>query len=171
MLSLHFKLFQQIKRGLELVFLPHFRHKYWRKIFVLLYSINWPNFIVWLPWLCEILGNMCIAIACKPCYDVMNFEVNFIFLIKPIFIHDQKVVAKLKYFENRKSFYDEIKTFLVIFKGLSIKQTTQFFWEGESPTLINYLVWRLWNYISIYLTSTYKSSFNYMTMVLQTCYC
>ena len=29
----------------------------------MLYSINWPNFFVWLPLLLEILGNMCIAIA------------------------------------------------------------------------------------------------------------
>ena len=25
---------------------------------------NWPNFIVWLPLLCEILGNTCIEIVC-----------------------------------------------------------------------------------------------------------
>ena len=28
----------------------------------MLYSINWPNFIVWLPLLLEILGNMCIVL-------------------------------------------------------------------------------------------------------------
>ena len=27
------------------------------------------------------------------------------------------------------------KAFFIIFKGLSLKQTKQFFWEGESPTL------------------------------------
>ena len=71
--------FQKLKRGLELVSLPHFWHNFWRKIFLLLYSINWPNVIVWLPLLCEILGNMCIAIVSKPGCDVMNFEVNLIF--------------------------------------------------------------------------------------------
>ena len=31
---------------------------FWRKIFILFYSIRWPNyFIVWLPLLREILGN------------------------------------------------------------------------------------------------------------------
>ena len=29
-----------------------------------LHSINWPNFIVWLPLLLEILNNMCITIVC-----------------------------------------------------------------------------------------------------------
>ena len=61
---IHIKLFKKIKKGLELVSLPSFLHNYWRKIFLLLYSINWPNFIAWLPLLCEIWVNMCIAIVC-----------------------------------------------------------------------------------------------------------
>ena len=45
----HIKLFLKIKRGLELVSLPYFLHNikqykiFWRKISLLLYSINWPN--------------------------------------------------------------------------------------------------------------------------------
>ena len=35
-----------------------------KTMFLMLYSINWPNFIAWLPSLTEILGNMCIAILC-----------------------------------------------------------------------------------------------------------
>ena len=94
MLSRHIKLFKKIKRDLELVSLSYFSHNFWIKIFLLLYSSNWPNFIVWLSLLSELLVNMCIVIVCKPGCDVMNFEVNFIFLIKPFFLHDQKVVAK-----------------------------------------------------------------------------
>ena len=52
------------KRDLELVFLPYFLHNVWRKIFLLIYSINWPSFIVWLSLLREILGNMCTVIVC-----------------------------------------------------------------------------------------------------------
>ena len=37
---------------------------------------------------------MCIAIVGRPGCDVMNFEVKFFFLIKPFFLHDQKVVRK-----------------------------------------------------------------------------
>ena len=33
-----------------------------RKSFFMLYSINWPNFIFWLPLLLDILGNMCNVI-------------------------------------------------------------------------------------------------------------
>ena len=37
---------------------------FWRKIFLLLYSITRTNFTVWLPLLREILGDICIVIAC-----------------------------------------------------------------------------------------------------------
>ena len=40
-------------RVLEIVSLPHFLHNLWRKTFVLLHSITWPNFIVRLPLLNE----------------------------------------------------------------------------------------------------------------------
>ena len=42
---------------METIFLDPFL--FWRKIFILLYSITWQNFIVWLPLLREILRNMC----------------------------------------------------------------------------------------------------------------
>ena len=50
------------------------------------------SFIVWLLFLPEILGNMCIAIVCKPGCEVMNLEINLIFQIKAFFLHDQKVI-------------------------------------------------------------------------------
>ena len=64
LLSPYIKLFKKIKRGLELVSLPHFLHDFWRKIFLLLYSISTPNFIVSLPLIREILTNLCIIIVC-----------------------------------------------------------------------------------------------------------
>ena len=103
LLSPYIKLFfKKIKRGLELVILPRFSHHFWRKIFFLLCSINWPDFIVWLPLLCEILGNICIRINCKPRCDVLNFEVNLVFLIKLFFLHDENVVTKTQISWERK---------------------------------------------------------------------
>ena len=67
---------------------------------------------------------MCIAIVCKPKCDAMNFEANVIFLIKPSFLHDRKMVAK---------------TFFIIFRGFSSKQIRQTFLEGESPTLSTFI--------------------------------
>ena len=53
--------------------LPHFLHDFWKKMLLLLYSINWPNFIVWSPLLREILGSMCMVLVCWPDCDVINF--------------------------------------------------------------------------------------------------
>ena len=47
----------------HLLSLPHFLRDFWRTIFLLLYYINWPNFIFRLPLIREILSNMCIVIA------------------------------------------------------------------------------------------------------------
>ena len=82
-----------------------------------LYSINWPNFIVWLSLLFEILGNMCITIVSFSGCDVRNFEINLIFLIKLLFYMTKNLRQKFKYLENEKSFSGQIKN---IFKGLSM---------------------------------------------------
>ena len=66
-----------------------------REIFLLLYSFTWPNFNAWLPLLGEILDNMCIEILYKLSCDVINFEINLIFLIKPFFQH-QPFFKKIK---------------------------------------------------------------------------
>ena len=91
-----------------------------RKTFLMLYSINWPNFIIWLPLLLEILCNRCIATVCFPGCDVINFENNLIFLIKPFSYITKKSIQKFKYLENENSFLGEIKSIFIIFKGLSV---------------------------------------------------
>ena len=93
------ELLKKTKRGLELVSLPHFLHNFWRKMFLLIYSINWPGFIVWLSLLREKLGNMC-NYNC----NVMNFEMNLIFLIKSFFNMTKKSRQKFNYLDNKKSF-------------------------------------------------------------------
>ena len=62
--DLIFSFLKKAKKGLELVFLSHSLHSFWRKTFILLYSINCPGFIVWLPSPRDKLSNMCIAIVC-----------------------------------------------------------------------------------------------------------
>ena len=88
-----------------------------------------------MPLLYEILGNMSIAILGKPGCDVMNFEVNLIFLIKPFFVHDQSRDKKLNILRTKRGAKINQKTFSITFKGLSIKQITQIFLESESLTL------------------------------------
>ena len=51
--------------------------------------------VFWLSLLREILGNMCFAIVSEPGCEAINFEINLIFLIKLIFLHDQKIKTKI----------------------------------------------------------------------------
>ena len=86
--------FSQKKEGSELVPVSHLLHGFWRKVFLLLCSINWSNFIVWLSLLKEILSNMLIVIVFYSGCEVINFKINFMFLIKPFFLHGEKVKKK-----------------------------------------------------------------------------
>ena len=70
----------------------------------MLYSINWPNLIVWLPLLLVILGNVFIVIICYPVFDVINFEINLSFFIKQFFYIIKNLGQKLTYLKNEKSF-------------------------------------------------------------------
>ena len=88
--------FDFLDKGPEIASLPHFVYDFSTKMLLMLYSINWPNLIVWLPLLLEILGNMCIAIVYYPGCDVMGFEINLIFLIEPFFLPDHKSWEKPK---------------------------------------------------------------------------
>ena len=125
-----------MKRGLELVSTPYILYNFWRKIFLFLYSFNWTNFIVCLHFFWEILGNICIAIVCKPGCHFMNFEIKLIFLIKPFFLYGPKSHDKnLNILRTKRAFKMKYKTIFIIFRGLSMKQKTQFFLEGESPNL------------------------------------
>ena len=92
------------EKGLGLVSPQHFVYDFSRKVFVVLHSINRPKFIVRLSLLLKILGNMCITIVYQPGCNVIKFEVNLIFLIKPFQYMTKKSRQKLKYLENEKSF-------------------------------------------------------------------
>ena len=106
-----------LEKILGIVSLPHFVYDFSRKILFIIYSINWPNLFVWLPLLLEILGNKCIVIVCSPGCDVVHFEINFIFLIKPFFYMTKN---QNKSWEQKEVLKRNKKAFLIIFKGLSV---------------------------------------------------
>ena len=54
--------------------------------------------------LLEILGNTTIKIVYFLACDVINFEINLIFLIKRFFYTAKKSRQKFKYLENEKGF-------------------------------------------------------------------
>ena len=90
-----FKAFLNSQKWSGTSILTRFLHDFWKKIFLALYSITWPNCIVLLP-LLETLGNMCIVIICFPVYDAINFKINLSFLSKPFFYITKTVRTKIE---------------------------------------------------------------------------
>ena len=71
--------FEILKKDLKIVSPSYFVHNLSRKVFLKLFCINWPNFIVWY-WM-----KMHIALVCFSVFDVLSFEINLIFIIKSFF--------------------------------------------------------------------------------------
>ena len=67
-----------------------------------------------MPLLLEIMSNMCVEIVCFPCYNVIHFEINLNFIIKPFFYMTKKQRQKFKYLKNEQNFEAEIKSFFLI---------------------------------------------------------
>ena len=72
-------------------------------VLLILYSINLPYFIFWLPVLLEILDNICYVIIYCPFCDVINKKIELSFLIKPFFFITKMSGQKRKYVKNKKS--------------------------------------------------------------------
>ena len=80
------------------------------------YFIIWPNFIVGLPLLFEILGNMCIVMFCCPVCDIINFEINHNFVIKPFFYITKKSELNVNISRMERAFKYEMKSIFDHFK-------------------------------------------------------
>ena len=96
-----FSILMFLKKGLGLVSPPYFVDDFSRKVFLMLCSINWPNFFVWMPLFFEISDNMCVAIVCYPVCDIINFEIY-------VSITSQKIKFYIKDFFSK---CDQIRSF------------------------------------------------------------
>ena len=67
-----------------------------------------------------------LRLFCFPGCDVINFEINLIFLIKPFFYVTIKSRQRFTYLENEKSFWDQIRsTFHHFERAFSSQQFSQ----------------------------------------------
>ena len=107
-------------------------HDFWIKVFLLFYFINWLDFSGWLCLLCEILYNMWFRTVCWSGCDIINFNINLIFLIKPLFLHDQKVKTKIQISWERKEFLRRNKKHLFSQKAF-IEANKITFFRGWKP--------------------------------------
>ena len=98
------------KKGLRLVSPPYFGHEFSKtKKNFLLYSINWPNFIVSCPLLLEISSSMCIAIAFYSVRDIINFRNLQLSSLPRRFPIWPKIQNKNLYYSKMKIAFEVIK--------------------------------------------------------------
>ena len=133
MLLPHIKLFFKIKRGLELVFLPHFLYNFLRKLFLLWYFISWPSFFAWLSLLHEILGNVYCNCLLTRLWRREFWNQPYL-SNQAIFSTWPKQEKNLNILRMKRAFNMKQRAFFIIFKGLSLKHganNTVFFvrWE------------------------------------------
>ena len=117
-----YNIFFKKKGGLELVSPSNFLHIFQRKIFLKLCFISWPNSIAWLSLLLEILGNVCIVSICCPVCDVINFEINLSFLIKPFFYITKKSGQKCEYLKKKRALTWNKKHVSSLLKGFQLSE-------------------------------------------------
>ena len=86
------------------------------------YILYWSNFILWLPLLLEISGNICLVFVYYPVCDVVNFEINLSFFVK-----------LFSYMTKKKKKSQE--AFSIILKGLSVAKSCP---RPESATLTHF---------------------------------
>ena len=95
-------------------------------MFLMIYSISWSNFSVWLLLLLELLENMCMIIVSLSGFVVINFEINIIFLIKPFSCMTKRSRQKFQCLQNKNNFQSEIKRFFFPFsKGSTCRKFSQ----------------------------------------------
>ena len=93
--------FDFLEKDLSIVFLPNFVYDFQRKMFLVLHSIIWPNFIAWV--------NMCTAIVLLTRLWNDKFW-NWPYLFnQAVFLQIKKSRQTFKYPETKTSFKGEIK--------------------------------------------------------------
>ena len=131
-----------------------------RKMFLMLYFINEPNFIAWFPLLLEILSNICIYIL------GYKFWKQPIFLIKPLFYMTKKSKQKLKYLKNENRWNEN--NFSSLLKGLPIAKS---FLKPESTPLKPIHIFKKKTVfspnISLCPTVSFRLAFDYNIALLQ----
>ena len=107
-------------------------------MFLMLYSINLPNFIVWLTLLLEILGNICIAMVCFLGNDVKRFEINLNLLIRRFSTWPESQYKNSSNLKTKITSKVKKTTHFIIFKGCqSLSQT----WGCVFKEFIFFFIW------------------------------
>ena len=104
------------KKGLQIVSPSHLLYDYSRKIFLMLYSINRPNFIVWFPLLPKISPYMSIVTVCFPVCDIKILKLPFLIMLFSYITKSQNKYLNISRTKttlrwNRKYFHHFLRVF------------------------------------------------------------
>ena len=70
----------------------------------------------------QVIPKITSANLCKPIHDIINYSTSICPFESGKCGKEGKKLQKFEYLENKKSFLDEIKTFLIVFEGLSFDE-------------------------------------------------
>ena len=101
----------------------------------MLHSINRPSFTAWLSLLLEILVSMRLPVVCWPGCDVIDFEIDLIFLIKSFFYMTRNSRQKFNILRTIKAFQGNKKYFSSFLKGFYLPKIVSDLRVPESASL------------------------------------
>ena len=67
----------------------------------------------------SVIPKITSANLCKPIHDIINYSTSICPFESRKFGKKSKKLQKFEYLDTEKSFLDEIKTFFIVFEGLS----------------------------------------------------
>ena len=102
--------------------------------------------IVWLPLLLEIFGSMCIVFICFLVDNIINFEINLSFLIKPFPTLPKTTVLQFKYNNEKKLLRQN--NFLSFSDNIHWKKENQLFFGRWNSGFV--FLWNLKTAMDIY---------------------
>ena len=88
-----------------------FLYGFWRKVFLTLYSTNWPNFIIWLALLLEIFGNILLPSL----WSHKILKITLAFLSSRFPTWPEKSGQRFNYLKNKNRYIK--KKYLIILKA------------------------------------------------------
>ena len=68
----------------------------------------------------SVIPNITPANSCKPIHDIINYSISICPFESGQCRKEEQKLQKFEYLGNEKSFLDEIKTFFIVFQGLSL---------------------------------------------------
>ena len=108
-----------------------------KKLFLMLCFIYWPNFVVWLPLLFEMSGNMVIVIVRISVCDIKNFET---YLLAVFLTNKRSQEKNINISWTKKAFKMKWKVLFIIFERFHWSKQKHFFQRWESHFDLNYFL-------------------------------